>query len=93
MVLWYSTFSEQYRRVHSDTFLQRYWQHGSTGNHGQPLMKIVKALIGPCLHKVFKALQNQTSGAVTIYMDDLMATENFNAPQLSPSQDLDPEVL
>ena len=47
----------------------------------------------PCLHKVFKALQNRISGAITIYTDNLTATENFNVPQLSPPQDLDQEAL
>ena len=47
----------------------------------------------PCLHEVFKALQNRTSDAIIIYTDGLMAMEKFNAPQLSPPQDLDPEAL
>ena len=47
----------------------------------------------PCLHEVLEVLQNRTSGAITIYTDDLMATENFSAPQLSPPQDRDPEAL
>ena len=47
----------------------------------------------PCLHKVVNAHQKRTSGTVTIFMENLTATENYNAPQLIPPQDLDPEAL
>ena len=35
----------------------------------------------------------RTSGGITIYTENLTATENCNVLQLIPPQDLDPEVL
>ena len=58
--------------------------YGATSQPGKWCKKHI-----PCLQEAFNALQNRTSGAITIYTDDFTAKENLNAPQLSPPQDLE----